>query len=317
MKIKSTPIARAMAAKMGIDINLVSGSGINGRILIEDIQKFKTQATSTSLHNNFAPTPASINQPIIQSQSQTINKPNPTPRLTVDRSAHSEPVSPIRKAIAKAMTNSWSNVAYTNLVHEIDMSALWDLRSRIKDLVLKSDNVKLTFLPYIIKAVAITLREFPIFSAKYNEANQTLDYPGVINVGVAVDTEAGLMVPVVNNADNLSIINIASEVSRLASAARNRTIKPAEMKDAGFTITNYGSVGSLFGVPVINYPELAIAGVGAIIDKPVVRSGQVVPGKVMYLTVAADHRWIDGAQIGRFASRVKELLEKPDVLGVY
>ncbi|TNK92957.1 dihydrolipoamide acetyltransferase, partial [Mycoplasmopsis pullorum] len=144
-----------------------------------------------------------------------------------------------------------------------------------------------------------------------------LEYPGNVNLGFAVDTEAGLMVPVINDANRLSIVELASEVSRLASVARKRTIKPAEMKGAGFTVTNYGSVGSLWGVPVINYPELAIAGVGAIIDKPVVKNGAVVPGKVMYLTVAGDHRWIDGAEIGRFASRVKELLENPEVLGVY
>lgn len=316
MKIKSTPIARAMAAKLGIDINLVPGSGIDGRILIEDIQKFKNSPISGAAHSNFAPATVADNKVITQ-PSAPASKATPTPRPAIDRSAHSEAITPIRKAISKAMTNSWSNVAYTNLVHEIDMTALWDLRSRIKDIVLKSDNVKITFLPYIIKAAAIALRDFPVFTAKYNEANQTLDYPGVINVGIAVDTEAGLMVPVINNADNLSIVNIANEVTRLAGAARNRTIKPAEMKGAGFTITNYGSVGSLFGVPVINYPELAIGGVGAIIDKPVVKNGQVVPGKVMYLTVAADHRWIDGAVIGRFASRIKELLEKPDVLGVY
>ncbi|WP_027120401.1 2-oxo acid dehydrogenase subunit E2 [Mycoplasmopsis lipofaciens] len=302
-KIKSTPIARKMAAKLGIDISLVPGSGLDGRILMSDIQNFQ-KSGSTVAHNSFAPQPVANNEMINVSAKPVI-------------SAHSEPVSPIRKVIAKTMKNSWNNVAYTNLVHKIDMTNLWNLRSRVKDVVLKAENVKITFLPYIAKAVAIALRDYPIFLAKYNEAQQTLDYPGSINLGFAVDTEAGLMVPVVNNADNTSIVSIASEINRLAKAARERTIKPSEMKGAGFTITNYGSVGSLYGVPVINYPELAIAGVGAIEDQPVVKNGQIVPGKVMYLTVAADHRWIDGATIGRFASRVKELLENPEVLGVY
>lgn len=298
MTVKSTPIARALAAKMGINIEEVKGSGIGGRILMDDIKNFKT-----------APA-AAVSQPV---QAPVV----PTTPIKPTFEAHSEPVSPMRKAIAKAMTNSWDNVAYTNLVHKVDMTRLWNLRASIKDLVFEKENVKLTFLPYIVKAVAIALKEFPKFAAKYNEKENTLDYPGSVNVGIAVDTEAGLMVPVINDANRLSILDIASEVSRLASAARKRTIKPNEMKGAGFTITNYGSVGSLFGVPVINYPELAICGVGAIIDEPVIQNGQIVPGKVMYVTVAADHRWIDGAEVGRFASRVKELLEKPEVLGVY
>ncbi|VEU75774.1 pyruvate dehydrogenase E2 component (dihydrolipoamide acetyltransferase) [Mycoplasmopsis maculosa] len=305
MKIKSTPIARAMASRLGIDITQVKGSGLDGRILVEDIKNFKNQSSNSVKTQETQ----SINQPSQQTQAPV--------KSFVSGEAYSKPVTPLRKAIAKNMTNSWDNVAYTNLVHEIDMTKLWDIRAKIKDLVLAKENVKLTFLPYIIKAASIALKEFPQFTAKYNETNQTLDFPGNINIGIAVDTESGLMAPVIHNADQLSIIETSKEVTRLAGAARNRTLKPVDMKGAGFTITNYGSVGSLWGVPVINYPELAIAGVGAIIDKPVVKAGQVVPGKVMYLTVAADHRWIDGAEIGRFASRIKELLENPEVLGVY
>ncbi|MBW0594888.1 dihydrolipoamide acetyltransferase [Mycoplasmopsis anatis] len=298
MTVKSTPIARALAAKMGIKIEDVKGTGIGGRILVEDIKNFKAT-------------------PVVAPSQASTTQAAPIAPIKPTFEAHSEPVSPMRKAIAKAMTNSWENVAYTNLVHKVDMTRLWDLRASIKDLVFEKENIKLTFLPYIVKAVAIALKEFPKFAAKYNEKESTLEYPGSVNVGIAVDTEAGLMVPVINDANRLSILEVASEISRLASAARKRTIKPQEMKGAGFTITNYGSVGSLFGVPVINYPELAICGVGAIIDEPVIQNGQIVPGKVMYITVAADHRWIDGAEVGRFASRIKELLEKPEVLGVY
>lgn len=303
MSIKSTPLVRAFAKKENVNLELVKGSGMGGRIKLQDVKDFLA---------NQAAAPAVAPSAIKEALAQV------APAKPVATGVpYSEPVTPIRKAIARAMTNSWDNVAYVNLVHEIDMSALWDLRSSIKDLVLKSENVKLTFLPYILKAISIALKEFPKFTAKYNEAKSTLDYPGIVNLGFAVDTEAGLMVPVINDASNLSILELAKEVGRLAKAAREKTIKPNEMKGAGFTITNYGSVGSLWGVPVINYPEVAIAGVGAIVDKPVVKNGAIVPGKVMYLTVAADHRWIDGAEIGRFASRVKELLEKPEVLGVY
>lgn len=174
MQVKSTPIARALAAKLGVDISQVKGSGFDGKVLYEDVKNFSPAAAAT--------------QPVAASASATA-----APQV----GAYSEAVKPIRKAIAKAMTNSWSNVAYTNLVHRVNMTKLWDLRSSIKDSLLKSEDVKITFLPFILKAVSVALKEFPLFSAKYNEAKSTLDFPGVVNLGFAVDTEAGLMVPVI------------------------------------------------------------------------------------------------------------------------
>lgn len=297
MSIKSTPLARALAKKLSVNIEEVKGTGSNGRVLVADVKSFNPTS-----------------QPIATTQATTVSSPTVN---SAPLQAHSEPIAPIRKAIARAMTNSWNNVAYVNLIHRVNMSKLWDLRKSIKDTVLATTGVKLTFLPYIAKAVAIALKEFPIFTAKLNEANNTLDYPDTINLGVAVDTPAGLMVPVVKHAHTLSVLDFAQQISALAKAARERTIKPADMSGAGFSITNYGSVGSLYGVPVINWPELAILGVGAIVDEAFVEKGQVVAGKAMYLTVAADHRWIDGATIGRFASRIGQLLENPEILGVY
>lgn len=301
-KIISTPLARSLAAKKGIDLASVNGTGPNGRILKADIESFIAQpSTSTaSVQQNVAPAAA-----------------NPKTLISTSLENKRVKVAQIRKAIAKAMKNSWAQVAYVNLVNEIEMTRLWDLRKIILEDVLKSTGVKLTFLPYIIKAISIALKEYPVLMAKFDEKTEELVYKDTVNIGVAVDTEAGLMVPVIKNAHLLTIVELAEEVVRLANAARTKTIKPAEMQGADFTITNYGSVGSLYGVPVINYPEMAIAGTGAIVDRPLVKNGQIVPGKVMHLTVAADHRWVDGATIGRFAGRVKELLEKPEVLGVF
>ncbi|UWD34375.1 2-oxo acid dehydrogenase subunit E2 [Mesomycoplasma molare] len=293
-KIISTPLARALASKMGIDITQVKGSGPFGRILKEDVANFKES-------------PVLENKVVEQKTSQT---------TTSSLDGKREKVTPIRKAIAKAMINSRDSVAYFSLVNEIDMTKLWDLRKLIVEDVQKSTGVKLTFLPYIAKAILIALKEFPILAAKYDEATSEIVYPTTLNLGIAVDTEAGLMVPVVKNSQELTILELSKEISRLALAARDRKIKPNEMSGGSFTITNYGSVGALFGTPVINYPELAIAGVGSIVDRPVVKNGAIVPGKVMNLTVSADHRWIDGATVGRFATRVKELLEKPEILGV-
>ncbi|UVD81510.1 2-oxo acid dehydrogenase subunit E2 [Mycoplasma iguanae] len=305
-KIIATPLARALAAKQGIDLSSVSGSGPNGRILISDVENFKPQSASAPIQKA-ASIPEKSEQAAKAASLGQIHS----------LQAHTQKIAPIRKAIARAMKNSWAQVAYVNLVNEIEMTNLWDMRKSMVDDVLKLTGIKLTFLPFIIKALAIALKEFPVLAAKYNETTEELIFPGQINMGVAVDTEAGLMVPVIKNAEQLTILEISQEVARLAAAARNKTIKAAEMQGADFTITNYGSVGSLYGVPVINWPELAIAGVGAIIDRAVVKNGAVVPGKVMHLTVAADHRWADGATIGRFASRVKDLLEKPQILGVF
>ncbi|TDV23575.1 pyruvate dehydrogenase E2 component (dihydrolipoamide acetyltransferase) [Mycoplasmopsis mustelae] len=297
-RIISTPLARAMAAKMGIDITKVTGSGPQGRILKDDVLAFKQQPTTT---------------PVAPTSKPTDVASKPTPVLLDGRR---EKITPIRKAIARAMVNSRDSVAYFSLVNEIDVTRLWDLRKLIVDDVLKTTGVKLTFLPYIAKAIIIALKEFPILAAKYDEASGEIVFPTTINLGIAVDTESGLMVPVVKDSQNLTIVDLGKEIVRLALAARDKKIKPNEMSGGSFTITNYGSIGALFGTPVINYPELAIAGVGAIVDKPVVKNGQIVPGKIMNLTVSADHRWIDGATVGRFASRIKELLEKPEILGV-
>lgn len=300
-KIFASPKAKAMAKAHNLELASIPFSGI--RMTSVDVQNF--------LNSGAKPAPAAQPQVAAPAASAPAAA-TPKPVLFGTR----EKVAPIRKAIAKAMRNSWSSVAYVNLVNEIDVTALWKLRSTIVEDVAKASGVKITFLAFIAKAITIALHEYPVLAAKYDEATQEIVYPNGINLGFAVDTEAGLMVPVIKNADKLSIVELASEILRLAKAARDRKIKPTEMQGADFTITNYGSVGSLYGVPVINYPELAIAGVGAIVDKALIQNGQIVAGKAMHLTVAADHRWIDGATIGRFASRVKELLEKPQILGV-
>ncbi|WAM06530.1 2-oxo acid dehydrogenase subunit E2 [Mycoplasmopsis cynos] len=303
-KILSTPLARALAAKLGINIEQVTGTIVK-RILKADILAFTEHKPNESMKV------LNLNsQPRIQTSM------NATPLNPIVLDGKRVKVTPIRKAIAKAMINSKNNVAYFSLVNEIDVSHLWDLRKSIVEDVLKTTGVKLTFLPYIAKAIIVALKEFPILAAKYDELTSEIVYPTTINLGIAVDTIAGLMVPVIKDSQNLTIIDLAKEISRLALAAREKTIKSNEMSGGSFTITNYGSIGALFGTPVINYPELAIAGVGAIIDKPIVKNGQIVPGKVMNLTVSADHRWIDGATVGRFLLRIKELLEKPEILGV-
>ncbi|MDF9627383.1 2-oxo acid dehydrogenase subunit E2 [Mesomycoplasma ovipneumoniae] len=306
-KILATPKARAMAKQANIDL---ADLKIEGRkIESSDVENYLNSLKSSPAPAVEAP---KVEAPTPKTQPASTTTVSPTSKLDGRR----EKIAPIRKAIARAMTNSWNSVAYVNLVNQIDVTDLWKLRKSVLESVQKTTGIKLTFLAFIAKAILIALSEYPIIAAKYDETANEIVYPDTINLGLAVDTEAGLMVPVIKNAQTLSIVEIASEIVRLAKAARERKIKPSEMQGGSFTITNYGSVGSLYGVPVINYPELAIAGVGAIIDSAEVKDGQIVAAKIMHLTVAADHRWIDGATIGRFAARVKELLEKPEILGI-
>ena len=229
----------------------------------------------------------------------------------------------IRKAIARNLRNVTDNVAYCSLVNKVDATALWNYRSKVKDDVLKKQGVKLTFLSWIIKAVTIALSEHPMFSAQVNADSGEVHFPGTLNIGMAVDTPFGLVVPVIKNAEKLSIVEIQKEIIRLSTLARDRKLTMADMSGACFTITNVGSVGVLFGSPIMNpvmnkpgiASEMAILGTGAIIDEVQVKDGKMVSGKAMYLSIAADHRWVDGGDMGRFNYRIKELLEDPEKLG--
>lgn len=184
--------------------------------------------------------------------------------------------------------------------------------------ILKEQGVKITFLPLIMRAFALAIEEFPVFGAKLSKDGGSLVYPDAdnINITVAVDTEHGLMVPVVRGVNSKSLVEIQKDVVMLATKAREKKITLADMSGGCFTVSNFGSVGAITGTPVINYPELAIAGLGVIKDHVFVRAeGAIQPGKLMPITIAADHRWIDGADIGRFAKRVISYLEDPATIG--
>jgi pyruvate dehydrogenase E2 component (dihydrolipoamide acetyltransferase) len=169
-------------------------------------------------------------------------------------------------------------------------------------------------MPFIIKAVAKALKEFPIFNSSFDQNNDQVVLKKFYNVGMAVDTQDGLIVPVIKNADQLTVLGLAKETRRLADLTRDRKVQLSDLQNATFSITNFGSIGVPFGTPIINHPEVAILGVGNISRKPVVRGNEVVPGYVMPLSLAVDHRIIDGADAGRFLKYVKQLLERPSLL---
>jgi pyruvate dehydrogenase E2 component (dihydrolipoamide acetyltransferase) len=223
------------------------------------------------------------------------------------------PLRGMRRVISNAMIASHLYTVRTLTVDEANLTALVDLRERLKPTAEKV-GVKITYLPFIFKAVASALKAFPNVNSSYDEATGEVVHKQYFNVGCAVDTEAGLIVPVVKNVDSKSILEIAKSITDLAGKAREGKLTPDEISGSSFAVTNIGSAGSLLSFPIINAPDAAILGVHTIVDRPIVKDGQIVIGKMMYLSLSFDHRLIDGAEAARFLKQVTRLLENPDLL---
>ncbi|MDE5767171.1 MAG: 2-oxo acid dehydrogenase subunit E2 [Malacoplasma sp.] len=321
--VLASPVARAFAKSHNVNLGLVKGTGELGRITKADVETYLNSSSKVSV----APVSVASVSPVSSGPAVAVAV-APVQTATVATAASSTLVAnkvnaitpinegdktlemtSIRKAIAAAMKRSWTQAAYTNLSVEIDVTEVWDQRNKIKDYILETENVKLNLLPFIIKAIAKTLKQFPMFNAVNDDVNNTLILRNEVNIGIAVDTKDGLIVPNIKNADSLSILEIAKTISEIATKARTKKITMADLSKGTFSVTNYGSLGVEFGVPVINYPEVAIAGLGAATNKVKKVGIQMVERKVMILTIAADHRWVDGGDIARFANQVKQYLE--------
>lgn len=288
-RVLATPVARKLANDLGVDIKVVTGTGPNGRVLREDIENH--------YEVNRAP------------QKQLVEK----VEMKFTEGVRREPIKKIRKTISKNMTISKSIIPHVTMMDEFDVTELVSFRQQNKQLAVDK-GVKLTYMAFIIKAITKTLKEYPIFNSSFDHEKEEIIYKDYINVGIAVDTADGLMVPNIKNADKLGIFEIAEEVSVLSKAANDRTISLAQLQNGTFTITNYGAVDSLFGTPIIKHPEVAIIGIGKIIKKPVVKNNEIVVADILPISLAFDHRIIDGADAGRFSIRLKEFLSNPMLL---
>jgi len=281
-KVLATPAARKVAKDLGVDIQKVEGSGPSGRVM-----KGKEKAPSIP---SFASTPPSR-----------------------DGEVSVVPLTKLRQAIVKSMTISKSVIPHTVLMDEVRIDELVELRAKTKASA-ESKGVKLTYMAFIIKAVTIALSEFPLFNASFDHEKNEMIIKHFINIGIAVDTVDGLIVPNIKAANTKGIFTLAKELNEVATLTRERKIQLASLQNTTFTITNFGAMDIAFGTPIINHPEVAILGVGKISQKPVVENGQVVVSYVLPLSIAVDHRVIDGADAGRFLIRVKELLNKPSLM---
>ncbi|VEU81316.1 2-oxo acid dehydrogenase subunit E2 [Haploplasma axanthum] len=296
-KALATPVARNLAKKLGVNINEITGTGSNGRVMKEDIEKFANKGSKTE-----AP---------VAAKATTVN----VPAANVSRQGDVtiEAITSTRKSISKAMTTAKTIIPETVLMDEVVIDNLIELRKRAKPLA-EAQGINLTFMAFISKAVVIALKEFRIFNSSFDHDKNEIIYKNFINLGFAVDTPSGLIVPNIKDADTLSVFALAKQVRELADKAIARKVQLADIQNGTFTITNFGSVGVSYGTPVINYPEVAILGVGKISKKPIVVGDEIKIGSTLPLSIAVDHRIIDGADAGRFLLRVKELLSNPELM---
>jgi len=300
-KVLATPVARAMARELNIDINQVTGTGPAGRVMKGDIQNFHGPSAATRAGSS----PASLAGTAAGSASHTTAAGQGAAGLIEIR-----PMTQIRKSIARNMLRSKQSTAHMTLVEEPEVSRLVEARTRYKE-EYKKEDLSLTYLPFIIKAVAAALKRHPELNSEMDFEKGNIIYKNYYNIGIAVSTEDGLVVPVIRDADKLSIRELSRAVAEIAVKARDRKLTLDDMKDGTFTITNYGALGGWFGVPVINYPQVGILGIGRINQQPVVADGEIKVGNVMPLSLSVDHRMVDGAEATEFLNDVAAGVSDP------
>ena len=193
---------------------------------------------------------------------------------------------------------------------EVEVGELIRIRYKYKE-QFEREGIKLSYLPFILKAAALALKSHPVLNSELDLENNRMIYKKYYNIGIAVDTEEGLVVPVIRNVDRLTIKDIAIAINQISEKARKRSLTMDDMKDGTFTLTNFGSIGGQFAVPVINYPQAGILGIGRLVEKPVIKEGKVVPGTLLPLSLSVDHRIVDGGEVARFLNRVMEYLSDP------
>lgn len=305
-KVLATPATRRLAREMGVDINGLSGSGLAGRVTRDDVMSSKGGTATT------AKTTAGAGATVAGTPSMNF----PKPAYNSTNAALEERVDllGIRKKIAQNMQMSKAIIPHFTLMDEADVTQLVALRESLKDYAEKN-GTKVTYLPFAMKALIATIKEFPMFNASIDDANSQIVYKKYFNIGFAADTPNGLVVPVIKNADQKSVLEISKEILDLSKRARDGKLKPDEMKGATITITNIGSVGGTYATPIINHPEVAILGMYKISDKPILKAdGSIGFIKSMNYTITADHRLIDGAVAANFLKSFFQKIQNPGVL---
>lgn len=280
----ATPAVRALARELKIDLKGIPGTGPGGRITKEDVEQAARKAPA-----------------------------QPGTAKDAHGAVERIPLRGVRRTVAKRMAEASKRVAEVTIWEDADITELESVRGKEKK-VAEENGIKLTYLPFVIKAVLPALKAHPYLNSTLDDQGEEIVLKKYYNIGVAVDTADGLIVFVIKDADQKTILELAGEVGVLAAKARERRLDISELKGSTFTITNYGVIGASYGTPIINYPEVGILGMGKIEDKAVVRDGQIVVRRILPLSLAFDHRVIDGVEAARFLNVVIRHLEDPNLM---
>ena len=303
-RVLAVPAARQLARELGVDLTQVSGSGTNGRIKPLDV------------HQHAQKSAAEQSSPAARTPSGGLGVP-PVQYRTPKGYEHLErrvPLRGMRRAISTQMQASHLYTVRTLTVDEANLTRLVELRTRLNT-ELAGDGQKLSYLPFIFKAVVAALKKYPSLNTSLDEASGEIVQKDYYHLGMAVTTDVGLTVPVIRDADHKTLLELGQQVNLLADRARSNKLTPDELTGSSFSITNIGSVGALFSFPIINVPDAAILGVHSIVRRPIVTpDGQIVAADMMYLSLSFDHRLVDGAEAARFCKEVIRLLENPERL---
>ncbi|MBD3686184.1 2-oxoglutarate dehydrogenase, E2 component, dihydrolipoamide succinyltransferase, partial [Mycobacterium avium] len=305
-----TPLVRRLAAENDIDLSSITGTGVGGRIRKQDVlaaAEQKQRQQQAAAQPSAAPAPAAA-------EARKPAAPTPAPALAHLRGT-TQKASRIRQITAAKTRESLLATAQLTQTHEVDMTRLVGLRARAKAAFAEREGVNLTFLPFIARAVIDALKIHPNINASYNEETKEITYYDAEHLGFAVDTEQGLLSPVVHNAGDLSLAGLARAIADIAARARSGNLKPDELSGGTFTITNIGSQGALFDTPILVPPQAAMLGTGAIVKRPRVivdefGNESIGVRSICYLPLTYDHRLIDGADAGRFLTTIKHRLEE-------
>jgi pyruvate dehydrogenase E2 component (dihydrolipoyllysine-residue acetyltransferase) len=305
-----TPLVRKLAKEHGVDLASLNGTGVGGRIRKQDVLAAAEAAKQAAeAEKEAAPAPQAAAEPAAAQAA-------PAAEASTLRGT-TEKMSRLRQTIAKRMVESLQVSAQLTATVEVDLTAISRIRAKVKDDFKKREGATLSYLPFIAKAAIEALKIYPNVNATIDTEERTISYPDAEHLGIAVDTEKGLLVPVIKDAGDLSIAGLAKRIADLAARTRQNKVTPDELTGGTFTITNYGSAGTLMDTPIINQPQVAILGTGALVKRPVVisdpRLGEVVAIRdMMYLSLSYDHRLIDGAKAAQFLSTLKARLEEGD-----
>jgi pyruvate dehydrogenase E2 component (dihydrolipoamide acetyltransferase) len=321
-EVLATPAVRRLARELNVDLTRVKGTGPSGRVTEEDVRK-SASGSVPAMAPAPSPAPAAASIPEAVPPAPAPATPEaPAPAGEAPKVVRKYdlwgyisrvPFKGVRRAIAKNMARSLYTATHVTHMDEADVTHLWEIREREAKLA-EEKGVKLTFLPFIVKALVAALRQHPLLNSSLDEANEEVIVKKYYNIGIAVATDDGLLVPVVKGADQKTILELGREIAELAEKARARSLDLGDMRGGSFTITNYGSIGGIHATPIINYPEVGILGLGRITEQPRLVNGRVVARRILPLSVAFDHRVLDGAECARFVNDLKRFLEDPDSL---